>query len=147
MKRTALNLMMTLVCAAALATVAVAAFTTELMTAKIPFDFNVGNQTLPAGTYTVSRSSTNSVLILRNEKTAKGILLVTNRSQGGATNEKAPLDFRRYGAQYFLGVIKPAGTNSNFVAPTSRRERAAAEEAKNLARHQTGPEIVTVTPK
>ncbi len=147
MKRTAMNLMMTLVCAAVLATVAAAAFTTALMTAKIPFDFNVGNQTLPAGTYTVSRSDTNSVVILRNEKSAKSMLLVTNASQGGVTNEKAQLDFRRYGDQYFLGAIKPAGTNNNFVAPTSRRERAVAEEAKNLARRQTSPEIVTITSK
>ena len=43
MKRTALNMMLTLVCTAILAAVAVADMGATLMTAKIPFDFNIGS--------------------------------------------------------------------------------------------------------
>lgn len=145
MKRTALNLLMTLVCAAAVAAVAVAASSSNLMTAKIPFAFNIGGQTLPAGTYTVSHTATPGVVIFRNEQTAQSVGLITNLSQGATVSEKAMLEFRRYGNQYFLGAIKQGFSANCFVAPRSRRERETAHEAKHLAQQQTGPEIVTVT--
>ncbi len=144
MKRTALNLTLALVCAVALAAVAVAVAPTNLLTAKIPFDFNVGNQTLPAGTYTVSRAGANNVMIFRNEQSAQSVLLLTRPSQGQATIEKAQLDFRRYGDRYFLSVIKQGFSANCYEAPKSRRERETAQAAKNLAHHQAGPTIVTV---
>ncbi|MBI1764072.1 MAG: hypothetical protein HYR56_21820 [Acidobacteria bacterium] len=145
MKRTALNMMLTLVCTAVLAAVAVAALGTNLMTAKIPFDFNIGSQRLPAGTYTVSRANAAGVLIVRNDQTAKSVAVITNAGQRSTPNEKAQLDFRRYGDQYFLSSVKQAFTGNYFEAPKSRRERETAEAAKNLARHQAVPETVTIT--
>lgn len=145
MKRTALNMMLTLVCTAALAAVAVAAMGTTLMTAKIPFDFNIGRNALPAGTYTVSRGGSPNVVIFRNEKTAKSVGVLVHLGGGRTLNEKAQLDFHRYGNQYFLSVIKQAYSANCFTAPKSQREREAANGAKNLARQQTGPEVVTIT--
>jgi hypothetical protein len=145
MKRTALNMMLTLVCTAFLAAAAVAAMGPNLMTAKIPFDFNIGSNALPAGTYTVSRGASPGIVIFRNEKTAKSVGVITNLGGGRTLNEKAQLDFHRYGDQYFLSMIKQAFSTNCFTAPKSKREHEAANGAKNLARQQPGPEIVTIT--
>ena len=145
MKRTALNMMLTLVCTAILAAIAVANIGPNLMTAKIPFDFYLGSQALPAGTYTVSRGGSPSIVIFRNEKTAQSVGVVTNQSGHGNTmNKQAQLSFHRYGDQYFLGAIKQAFSTNCFMAAKSKRERAVAEGAKNLARNQAAPEIVTI---
>jgi hypothetical protein len=145
MKRTALNMMLTLVCTAILAAAAVAAMGPNLMTAKIPFDFNIGSNALPAGNYTVSRGATPGIVIFRNEKTAKSVGVIVQRGNGRTLNEKAQLDFHRYGDQYFLSVIKQALSDNCFTIPTSQREREAANGAKNLAHGQIGPEVVTIT--
>lgn len=145
MKRTALNMMLTLVCTAMLAALAVANMGPNLMTAKIPFDFYLGSQALPAGTYTVSRGGSPSIVIFRNEKTAQSVSVITNLSGYGSTMYKqAQLDFHRYGDQYFLGAIKQAFSSNCFMAAKSQRERTLAEGAKNLARNQVAPEIVTI---
>jgi hypothetical protein len=48
------------------------------LVAKIPFHFRTSNAELPAGTYTVIRSMTNSapVLLLRNWETRSGVIVV-----------------------------------------------------------------------
>lgn len=144
MKRTALNLLLTLACVAALTAVATAALATNLMTVKIPFDFNIGKQTLPAGTYTVSRANSTGLLILRDDKLTKSVAFIVNTNQATTVNEKAQVDFRRYGDQYFLARIKQGHSGNNFDLMKSRRERQAENEAKNLARNQPHSEIVSV---
>ncbi|NOT63302.1 MAG: hypothetical protein HOP19_24095 [Acidobacteria bacterium] len=145
MKKTTLNLMLALTCVAALTALALAAVPTTLMTAKIPFTFHVGNKAFPAGTYTVIRASSPGIVMLRNEdqpnQNAGTIAQITSSR---TANEKATLQFRRYGDQYFLASVTPAGTGTNFELPKARSERAAAEGAKNLAGTSVKPEIVTV---
>lgn len=145
MKRTALNMMLTLVCTAILAAAAVAAMGPNLMAANIPFDFHIGSHALPAGTYTVSRGGSPNVWIFRNEKTAESAAVLTHLGAGRILNTKAQLDFHRYGDQYFLSALKQAQTANCFTTPKSKREREVANDAKNLARQQTGPELVTIT--
>ena len=145
MKKTTLNLMLTLTVIAALTALALAAVPSTLMTAKIPFAFHVGSNTFPAGTYVVSRAASPGVVILRNEQdTSKNVAAITNTSSSRTENEKATLEFRRYGDQYFLARVMPMGTATNLELQKSRSEREAADGAKNLAGKPVNPEIVTV---
>lgn len=145
MKKTTLKMMLTLSCVAALAALALAAVPVTLMTAKIPFDFHVGNKTFPAGTYTVSRASSPGVVILRNQQEPKqNVAAITNDQWQRIANEKATLEFRRYGDQYFLAKVMPAGLGTNLELQKSRSEREAAEGAKNLAGRTVQPEIVSI---
>ena len=146
MKKTTLNLMLTLTCIAALTALALAAVPATLMTAKIPFAFHVGSNAFPAGTYVVSNAGSAGVVILRNEQdTKKNVATITNANYSSRTNEKATLEFRRYGDQYFLARVMPFGSATNMELQKSRSERVAADGAKNLAGHQAGPVIVTIT--
>ena len=144
MKKTTLNLMLTLTCIAALTALALAAVPATLMTAKIPFAFHVGNNTFPAGTYVVSRASSPDIVILRNEQAAKNVGTITRANFSRTANEKAQLEFRRYGDQYFLARVMPAGSDTNLELQKSRSERDAADGAKNLAGTSAKPEIVTI---
>ncbi len=145
MKKTTLNLMLTLTCIAALTALALAAVPSTLMTAKIPFAFHVGSHTFPAGTYTVSNASSPGVVILRNEQdTKKNVATITNTNYSRTENDKATLQFRRYGDQYFLARVMPFGSATNMELQKSRSERIAADGAKNLAGRTVQPEIVSI---
>ena len=145
MKKTTLNLMLTLTCIAALTALALAAVPATLMTAKIPFEFHVGSDTFPAGTYVVSNAASPGVVILRNEQDKnKNVATITHANSSRTANEKATLEFRRYGDQYFLARVMPMGTATNLELQKSRNEREAADGAKNLAGKPVNPEIVTV---
>ena len=149
MKKTTLNLMLTqmftLTCIAALTALALAAVPSTLLTAKIPFAFHVGSNTFPAGTYVVSNAGTPGVVIFRNEQdTKKNVATITNANYCRTTNDQATLQFHRYGDQYFLARVMPAGTATNMELQKSRSEREAADGAKNLAGKPVQPEIITV---
>ena len=145
MKKTTLNLMLTLTCIAALTALALAAVPATLMTAKIPFEFHVGSNTFPAGTYVVSRAASPGIVILRNEEdTKQNVATITNANYSRATNKTATLEFRRYGDQYFLARVMPFDSTTNHELQKSRSEREAADGAKNLAGTSVKPEIVTV---
>jgi hypothetical protein len=72
---------------------------------EIPFSFNVGKDTLPAGKYEIKRVSSSSFL-LRNETGNASVLVLsplTINEKVSETSEK--LVFNRYGNQYFLRQI------------------------------------------
>ena len=79
--------------------------TLDTIIVNVPFDFIVGNTTLPAGTYTVDRalSSNPNGLVLRGRDGNSTILTsgITGTSDGSPR-----LVFNRYGSQYFLHEIR-----------------------------------------
>jgi hypothetical protein len=77
-------------------------------TAEIPFDFHVGQSTLPAGTYSVIKATQNGILQLRNDDSRESILL---GAQGRETaNDDARLTFRCYSGYCFLSEVWIPGT-------------------------------------
>jgi len=78
-----------------------------LAVAKIPFDFQVNQTALPAGTYTVIMDSNVITIRLRNNDTGKSILLMP---PGRDANKSEPkLSFHHYGDHYFLSAIYADG--------------------------------------
>lgn len=75
---------------------------------NVPFDFVAGGETLPAGTYSVSRASnTQRNLVIRSDDKAALLLPIFFDR---AAVDQAELAFRHVGDQYFLSKIEtPVG--------------------------------------
>jgi len=127
MKRN-LNALMTIVILVAAFTVSAHAQTPSAQreSASIPFAFNVGKTTLPAGKYTitvVNPSSDRKVLQIRSSDGRSSAITQTVGVIGKAS-DKAKLVFHRYGDQYFFAQAQMAGETVSLAAVKSSAERA-----------------------
>jgi hypothetical protein len=95
---------------------------------KVPYDFVVRGQVLPAGTYRISRISTSpQVLEIRSYKTGASAFLVPTFFDDTQTGHPQ-FSFEHAGDKYFLSAIKtPTGTYSVKV-PQSAIELALMEQ-------------------
>lgn len=128
--------------------VAAAAQTTREMTITVPFNFYVGKTVLPAGTYTVYRTSTNSGdgFLLRDANNQPKLVFNARQAQSAGAPEESRLEFRRYDDQYFLARFWTAGNNIGRELQPTRLERELGKQAtRHLAQKGVKPEIVTVT--
>ena len=94
--------------------------------ANIPFAFNVGKTTLPAGKYTVTvvnPSSDRKALQIRSSDGRSSAITQTVGVIGKAS-DKAKLVFHRYGDQYFFAQAQMAGETVSLAAVKSSAERA-----------------------
>lgn len=128
--------------------VAAAAQTTRALTVTIPFNFYVGKTSLPAGTYTVYRTSSNSGdgFLLRDADRQAKVVFNAQPVQSAGARTDSRLEFRRYDDKYFLARVWAAGNNFGCELQPSRLERELAQEAtRHLAQKAVQPEVVTVT--
>ena len=104
------------------------------LVAEIPFEFNVGNKTLPAGEYLVrSVSDDSSIVVLSiQSRDGKAGAMLMMRSVQGKTPDRAKLMFNRYGNQYFFAQSWVDADNTGFEAPRSRAERGAQRELAEM---------------
>ena len=104
------------------------------LVASIPFEFSVGNRTLPAGEYTVRQvnpASDHAVLQLRS-RDGRASAMVQMDSVMGKAQESAKLIFNRYGNKYFFAQAWVDGENSGLQASKSRAERATGRELAGI---------------
>jgi hypothetical protein len=103
--------------------------------ADIPFDFVVGEKTLPAGTYFVSRlEGTPGVLLVRSEDARSAVTVLSRPGiRSKALENQTRLDFNRYANRYFLSRIWSGGEDSREL-PKSKLEREAGVVARNTVR-------------
>ena len=95
-----------------------------------PFQFNVGDRTLPAGEYSVAQvnpSSDRAVLQLRSKDGGSSATIQMNNVIGKAP-KRAKLVFNRYGNQYYFAAAWIDGDTSGLQAQKSRAERATERE-------------------
>ena len=86
--------------------------------ASIPFSFNVGKTTLPAGKYTITvlnPTSDRKTLQIRSLNGRASAIVLTMTSSGHAS-DNAKLVFERYGDQYFFAKVRVAGDVLVIVA-------------------------------
>ena len=97
--------------------------------ASIPFAFNVGKTTLPAGKYTITvlnPTSDRKTLQIRSlNGRASAIVLTTTSS--GRESDNAKLVFERYGDQY---VFAQAQMDETTLAALRTKERGDKQVAK-----------------
>jgi hypothetical protein len=128
---------------ATLALTGAAAYAQSLpMTAAIPFDFVVGNQTMSAGAYTFGTiSSSSGVLLIRSDDWKSSYMINTIPAGEDKGREIGELVFTRYGNAYFLSVIRNPGWPARQL-PKSKREAMmiadnASQVAVTMALHRT----------
>lgn len=103
---------------------------------NIPFDFIVGQKTLPAGEYLVqpNRKDSDNVWLVQSKDGHISALFTTMSVRANEAQEKVKLVFHRYGDQYFLSQIWTVGGNSGRELLVTHREY---EVAKNGVERQT----------
>jgi hypothetical protein len=98
--------------------------------ARIPFQFNVGEATLPAGTYLVSSPESGVIRIANVDKSSAATVTTTHDFRDPQHQDE--LVFNKYGDLYFLHtVICAQAAQMNVDLSTWKSEkRARAQEAK-----------------
>lgn len=102
------------------------------LTADVPFDFTVSDKKLPAGKYSISRAQTSNGDLVLQIVSADGqknisrltIPVITHKPMNQGT-----LVFNRYGNDYYLSEVWPAGGSTGRELPKSRTERELARKA------------------
>jgi hypothetical protein len=126
MKREILKSFTMLMLTIALAAVAAQAQSANQMKANIPFRFIIGNQTRPAGEYTVryvNQDSGKTALLFRSMDGKTSRIVNMNTTQQGEGEAKASLVFNQYGDSYFLSQVWTGGDQYGLSLPKSRTER------------------------
>jgi len=98
---------------------------TQKLTAGIPFAFNVGKTTLPAGKYTITvlnPSSDRKVLQIRSVNGRSSAMILTTGIIGHASDD-AKLVFERYGDRYFFAQAQMAGDETSLAAVRTKEPR------------------------
>ncbi len=92
------------------------------MRAFIPFNFEVGDEFLPAGEYTIQRvtSINPTVLMVRSEDGDAVAIFHTHGVTAGDTPDDSSLIFKRYGNRYVLSQIWRQGENLGRELRVSR---------------------------
>ena len=118
------------------------------LTADIPFEFSLSDQKLPAGKYWISRAHETSGDTILQIKSAEGDAVVTRFSIPVVTfnlKKRGELIFHRYGDQYFLSEVWPAGGGTGRAFVKTHAERELARNARdNKIAAVKAPEVVTV---
>ena len=106
----------------------------KLLIANVPFQFNVGDTTLPAGEYIIAQTNPASDGAVLQIKTKDGSrsLLVQMSPIAGKVADASTLIFRRYGNKYFFCQAWIDGDSEGLSAPGSRAERATRKEMEAL---------------
>jgi hypothetical protein len=132
--------MLALIVALALATaVASNAQSSDRIVADVPFEFSVGDQSMPSGEYAVrAANSQGNALMIQSNDTKSSAMRLTNSIQSDRNKTHARLVFHRYGERYFLAEVWSGGDSTGRQLLKSRQERAIERE---LASTQSKSEL------
>ena len=104
----------------------------EQARATVPFDFIVGDTTLPAGNYAIGKASSGGDCLKISNTVAKGAAMrLTIALDGKSENSK--LVFHRYGERYFLAEVWTDENSQGRQLMKGRQERAIEKESVRLA--------------
>lgn len=126
--------------------VSVQAQSRNRITAHVPFAFQIGDKTLPAGDYSVKRLSQNALLVesADGEQSAVAQSPRSVESNVNAKPSTEKLVFRQYGDQYFLAQVWMTRSNTGRAINMTDAERKAAGELK-LAQNGAKPQIIEIS--
>jgi hypothetical protein len=115
--------------AAALATIPAVAETANV---KVPFNFTVAGQNLPAGNYSVQRDSPGNFIRLQSRQSSQSFAWIASASASSQKTAAASLIFDRDGQKYTLQSVQ-AGP---LVTPRLDHKRASDSERTTIAAGQ-----------
>jgi hypothetical protein len=116
--------------------------------ATIPFDFTVADKKLTSGKYSIGRARQDSDDTVLSISDVDGSSRVIRLSQGVQTlrpKDKGTLVFHRYGDQYFLYQVWPAGETTGRQFVKSRSERNIERNFRGNLPLMSANEVETVT--
>ncbi len=96
---------------------------TNIATAHIPFAFQVGETTLPAGNYMVQDSNNVLRVFARG---GSGVFRLTMNAYRDHKTPDARMVFKRYGGAYYLTDIWNAGATDGFTLVPGKRQKTLA---------------------
>ena len=99
-----------------------------MLKASIPFDFVVGEKTLPSGEYQVKSVNQTSVAIQSIDSNSSAMVL-TSATQAARIVDDGKLVFNRYGDQYFLAEVAGFERKTAHELARSKREDQIAKNA------------------
>jgi hypothetical protein len=111
--------------------------------ASIPFTFNVGKTTLPAGKYTITvlnPTSDRKVLQIRSLSGRSSAMVLTNGVMGNASDD-AKLVFEHDGDRYVFAQAQMAGDETSLAAV---RPRANRNDKNAMAKSNKKSSVVIV---
>lgn len=126
MKREMLKSFAVVMLALSLVTLTAQAQSADQLKANIPFSFIIGNQTLPAGQYSVryvNQNSGKSALLFKSVDGQTSRIVNMNTAQASRAEMKASLVFNQYGDSYFLSEVWTGSDQYGLSLPKSRAER------------------------
>jgi hypothetical protein len=98
----------------------------QQLKANIPFDFTVGNTTMPAGEYTVSSSHRNFVDLKSADRTLMATVGGSQSYNEAKSSSGGELVFARYGDHYFLDSVLCHNVSAlNLDITKSKAEKSA----------------------
>lgn len=117
---------------------------TRMQTAYVPFEFTVGNQTLPAGRYDVSQITTGGRTIsVRNRQNGESAVRLSSLLKQFEPAKRSVLVFNRIGDSYFLSEVWLGGeTDGRQVLKSKAEESARRDVAMISPKHYERVEIV-----
>jgi hypothetical protein len=102
----------------------------------VPFDFVVGEKTLPAGQYSVRSASRylQDALLIQSADGRKSALVVTNTITGKTGENRARLIFHQYGDKCFLAQVWSPGLITGRSLPETGLQRELDREMAKTVR-------------
>jgi len=116
---------------------------TSLIKVNIPFDFNLGNISLPAGEYQVDKTDLRNQLLF-SRKGSPSVFVSSNYAETFAASSRTKLVFHRYGTTYFLYQVWVEGQRQGQQLQLTRLEKEIA--SKDLAGN-VGLAMVEIVPE
>ena len=112
--------------------VGASAQTARPVVVEIPFEFFVGEKSLPAGTYIVRRlvRDSDKTLLIQSRDGDRALTVSTNVVETRDEQKTTKLNFRKIGDQYFLSQIWTAGARVGRETGKSPLERELSKRRK-----------------
>jgi hypothetical protein len=102
---------------------------------KVPFDFTLGSQVFPAGTYQVSYMAGKSAILIRSQDDRFHAMTITYPADRSTSDSEAV--FTKYGNHYFLHEVLCGAVSMHVALPTSRLEKRARIQEAQLPHSET----------
>jgi hypothetical protein len=137
MKKSFLTVVFTLTCLLGLG-ISARAQDVDKLAVNVPFDFVAGGETLPAGTYSVSRVApeVNRTLVIRSNDNSVFLLPIffdgSPVSVNGVSADRTELGFEHVGDKYFLSKVETFGGVYAIRTPRAMTQVAQIKD------HSTG---------
>ncbi len=99
----------------------------NFMKANVPFSFHVGDKVLPAGNYTVSMLTDNTISIKSDEGRSLEVALILSK-EGRANLSESKLVFKHADGEYVLAEVLDSTKDLGLQLPVARVEREIARQ-------------------